>query len=128
MTADTFYMQDSRSYVGNDMLFWAHGGRGYTTDVSKAQTYSRDEALLMHSSRPTDIPWLKSYIDQRTRPTVDMQCAKKVEATKEAGIELIALPRHKTEPTNCVGCGRFVSVIDKYSSAGCPSCGADNRP
>lgn len=29
-----FYLQDSRSYVGNDVLWWAKGGgEGYTTDL-----------------------------------------------------------------------------------------------
>lgn len=31
-----YYLQDKRQYVGNDMLWWAKDGAGYTTDVSKA--------------------------------------------------------------------------------------------
>src|SRR5690554_6154990 len=67
-----FYMQDSRQYVGNDVLFWAKKG-GYTTDVSKAALFDKELAARMHESRPTDIPWPQKYIESKTRPAVDMQ-------------------------------------------------------
>ncbi|MES2319957.1 MAG: hypothetical protein V4631_20955 [Pseudomonadota bacterium] len=70
MSKNQFYLQDSRSYVGNDLLFWSKDGKGYTTDVSKAQVYSREQALAQHQSRETDIPWPKAYIDAKTRPAV----------------------------------------------------------
>lgn len=75
-----FYLQDSRSYVGNDVLWWVKGGRGYTTDLSKAQTYTKADALAQHEMRKTDIPWPKGYIDGKTRPAVDMQYIKRSEA------------------------------------------------
>lgn len=68
-----FYLQDTRSYVGNDVLFWAIDGRGYTTDVSKAQVYTREAAFAQHEQRRTDRPWPKEYIDRHTRPAVDHQ-------------------------------------------------------
>jgi len=83
MTADEFYLQDSRSYVGNDMSFWAKGG-GYTTDVSKAQVYTKLQAVSQHESRNSDIPWTKAYIDSKTRPAVDMQYVNHNEAMMEA--------------------------------------------
>lgn len=70
---DEYYLQDNRCYIGNDILFWAKDGKGYTTDTSKAQVYTRKQAYEQHESRGTDIPWLKSYINERTRPSVDMQ-------------------------------------------------------
>lgn len=89
MSDQLFYLQDSRSYVGNDVMWWAHEGNGYTTDLSKAQTYSKDEAQRMHNSRPSDIPWPKDYIDKKTRPAVDMQYIKRDEALAGTGIELL---------------------------------------
>ena len=68
-----FYMQDKRQYVGNDMLWWAKDGKGYTCDLSKALIWSKFDALVQAESRDTDIPWPKEYIDARTRPTVDVQ-------------------------------------------------------
>lgn len=71
--ADEWYLQDTRSFVGNDVLWWAKDGNGYTTDVSKAQVYSRDAAFRQAAMRGTDRAWPKTYIDGKTRPAVDMQ-------------------------------------------------------
>lgn len=83
---DQWLLQDSRSYVGNDVLFWAKGG-GYTTDVSKAQTFSREEAFRLSAMRDTDRPWPKAYIDGKTRPAVDMQYIKHREAMQPYAVE-----------------------------------------
>lgn len=125
---DKYYLQDSRSYVGNDMLFWARGGNGYTTDLSKAEVYSKDDAVKQHRGRETDIPWPKAYIDVRWRPAVDMQYVNRTEALAGTGIELIKPPMIKRETYNCHQCGRFMSIGTYYSESGCPNCGANNRP
>ncbi|MDB5937499.1 MAG: hypothetical protein JWQ01_4843 [Massilia sp.] len=125
MSADQFYLQDSRSYVGNDMQFWKAGG-GYTTDVSKARIYTKQDAVALHQIRETDIPWPKDYIDARTRPAVDMQYVKRDEALAGTGIELTKPKRYKPEPVKCCGCGRFIKAIDQYDD--CRHCGVDNRP
>ncbi len=80
MEMDAFYLQDSRGYVGNDMLFWAKDGKGYTTDLSNAHVYTKDEAYRQHAIRETDIPWPKEYIDSKARPAVDRQYLKRSEA------------------------------------------------
>lgn len=82
-----FYLQDSRSYVGNDLLFWAIGG-GYTTDVSKADVFGQEDAQKQHDQRKTDIPWPKEYIDAHTRPAVDMQYLHRALALEGTGIVL----------------------------------------
>jgi len=74
--SNQYYLQDSRDFVGNDMLFWQLGG-GYTTDVSRAEVFTKDSALKQHSDRETDIPWPVEYIDSITRPAVDVQYADK---------------------------------------------------
>jgi hypothetical protein len=123
---DQFYLQDSRNCVGNDMLFWAKDGKGYTTDLRLAHVYIKAEALAQHDSRPTDIPWPKEYIDAKTRPAVDMQYVKRDEALAGTGIKLRKPPRQKPDTINCTGCGRFVN--DEQRFIDCPNCGADNRP
>lgn len=80
MSDKMFYLQDSRSYVGNDVLWWAKDGRGYTTDLRKAHIYTEVEAQKKNSNRKTDIPWPKDYIDAKTRPAVDMQYINRNEA------------------------------------------------
>jgi hypothetical protein len=71
-----YYMQDSRSYIGNCMKWWKLGG-GYTADLCEAQVWTESAAMRQHASRETDIPWTKEVIDELARPTVDMQKAKK---------------------------------------------------
>lgn len=122
-----FYLQDSRSYVGNDVLWWATGGNGYTTDLSKAQTYSRDDVQRMHNSRQTDIPWPKAYIDGKTRPAVDMQYIRRDEALAGTGIELVKPAKAKKEVRKCHSCGAFMSEQQLWAGD-CPKCGKDNRP
>lgn len=125
MTDDLFYLQDSRSYVGNDVMFWAIGGKGYTTDLRKAQTYTREEAQRMHKSRPSDIPWAKSYIDSKTRPAVDMQYIKREDGVIGAGIDLVEPPKQTSRRDRCETCKAFIKSPFLQS---CQKCGDDNRP
>jgi len=117
---DLYYMQDSRSYVGNDIMFWAKNGNGYTTDLRLAEVYTKEEAVSMHQSRSTDIPWPKDYIDAKTRPAVDMQYVKISEALADTGIELT---KPKKEPrSRCTECKSFVGKSWPYIP--CAKCGA----
>jgi hypothetical protein len=125
--SELYYLQDSRSYVGNDVLWWARDGNGYTTDLSKAHVYTKADAVIHHNSRETDIPWPKDYIDGKTRPAVDMQYIKRDEALAGTGITLRKPQKPRKEVVNCIGCGRFLSMSQVYLGD-CPSCGADNRP
>jgi len=122
-----FYLQDSRSYVGNDVLWWAKDGRGYTTDLSKAHIYTKEDAQRQHDSRPSDIPWPKDYIDQKTRPAVDVQHIKRDEALSGSGIVLVKPEKPKSERVKCHACGAFMSERQLWAGA-CGKCGADNRP
>ncbi|KVN62739.1 hypothetical protein [Burkholderia anthina] len=125
MTA-LFYLQDSRSFVGNDVLWWADPD-GYTTDLRKARLFTRDDAQQHHNIRETDIPWPKEYIDAKTRPAVDVQYIRRDEALAGTGITLTKPRKQRADRVNCVGCGRFLRDADRYS-IDCPNCGADNRP
>lgn len=122
-----FYVQDSRSYVGNDMLFWGLNGNGYTTDLRRAQLYTQEQAQAMHNSRETDIPWPKEYIEAKTRPACDMQYVKREEALAGTGIVLSERKPERKEQFRCQGCGKFLSEIDFWGGS-CPHCGEDSRP
>lgn len=126
--SDLFYVQDSRSYVGNDMLFWGGlNGNGYTTDLRKAQLYTQEQAQAMHNSRETDIPWPKAYIDAKTRPAVDMQYVKRAEALAGTGTVLAERKPKREEPLRCQGCGSFISKVNFWAGC-CPRCQEDSRP
>ncbi|KPX60505.1 hypothetical protein ALQ99_01788 [Pseudomonas syringae pv. lapsa] len=77
-----FYLQDSRdhAYVGDGLSFWAKEGKGYVTDLAKAEIYTIEQAT---SHRDTDIPWPKEYVDARKRLGVDCQCVTHLEALQQ---------------------------------------------
>lgn len=81
LDSDLYYMQDTRNYCGNDMMFWAEGG-SYTTDVSKARLFTKAKAEAQHKSRASDLPWPRWYIDSKTRPAVDFQYVDYKEAMR----------------------------------------------
>ena len=67
-----YYVQDSRSYVGNAVLWHGIGGNGYVTDLSKAHKYSYDEIQKFYP-RETDIVWESSYVENNIKQYVDSQ-------------------------------------------------------
>lgn len=71
---ESFYLQDSRFYIGNDMVWWSKEGKKFTTDLDKARMFTQAEAMAMHHVRHTDIPWPVDYIREHSQCSVDMQC------------------------------------------------------
>ena len=67
---DEYFIQDSRSFVGNDVLWWRPNGNGYTTVLEEAGIYSHEEAA---GKRPSDIAWPIQTIRPLVRSTIDMQ-------------------------------------------------------
>ncbi|MFK3794779.1 hypothetical protein [Pseudomonas sp. NPDC088444] len=78
--ADQFYLQDSRSYVGDNLTFWAKDGQGYVTDLDKAEVFTAEQAT---SHRDTDVPWPKTYIDARSHIGVDHQYLRLEDAAEQ---------------------------------------------
>lgn len=72
-----YYIQDSRSYVGNCMVFWGHNNNGYVCDISKVGLYTYEQAIEQFKSRSTDIPWKKQDIEKGIKRFVDHQYVKK---------------------------------------------------
>ena len=46
--SDEYLIQDSRSYVGNCVLWWREHGRGYTTDIDDAGRFTEEVARQVH--------------------------------------------------------------------------------
>lgn len=130
IVSELYYLQDNRQYVGNDILWWAINGEGYTTDINRAQTYMKEQALSQHQCRETDIPWPKTYVDKHTRPAVDMQYVDIKTALQGTGIELTKPEKPKKEKFNCFKCGKFVTEDEYYQRiyAGypCKKCEEEN--
>lgn len=68
---DLYVLQDSRSDADNQLLFWAKGATGYTTDLNKAHRFTHEEALEQQRDRGTDIPHRVGDLMQTTPVTVD---------------------------------------------------------
>lgn len=82
--SDLFYLQDSRSNVGTGATWWAKDGKGYTTNLDKAEQFTRDRAVGQYECRETDLPWPKAYIDERHHVGVDCQYVKPDESALAA--------------------------------------------
>jgi hypothetical protein len=118
---ELFYLQDSRSYTGNCMMWWAVGG-GYTSRLGDAAVYTLEAAQTLHNARETDIPWPKEYIEQRTALTVDHQYCKRDEALADSSLVLQKPKPHKKGMRQCGHCGVFINDIQQMVT-GCPKCG-----
>lgn len=68
-----FYLQDTRSTLGNNVVFWNIDGCGYGTNLDKLETYTLEEAQDHHNNRNSDVPLLKSLVDKLSIKAVDMQ-------------------------------------------------------
>ena len=73
-----YYIQDSRDFVGNSMLWWRPDGRGYTTDISQAGQYTHKP-----TDRDTDVLWPVEYINSIAQSHVDHQNAVQPGQTNE---------------------------------------------
>lgn len=65
---DLYFVQDSRKYVGNSVLWWVTDGKGYTTNLA--------EAMIVDKSwvgRDTDKLWLCSEVQKYATVQLDMQ-------------------------------------------------------
>lgn len=76
--SDLYYLQESRSFNGNYMMFWGLEDKGYTSDIRKAQTYSLEDAEKRASNRETDIPRKVSDIKPLARHCFDGQDLRKI--------------------------------------------------
>jgi hypothetical protein len=71
---EMFYVQDSRNYVGNSVLWWGLGSSGYVTQLDKAQKYTKAEILKDFSNgRETDIIWRANHVEDNIKTHVDIQ-------------------------------------------------------
>jgi hypothetical protein len=57
--AAEYYIQDSRTYVGNCAIWWEIASQGYTCDLNKAGIYAGRQAAKM---RQTDVPWPVEHV------------------------------------------------------------------
>jgi len=76
--SELFYLQDSRSYTGTNVVFWRTGGSGYGTNLDELEVYSLEDAQHQHNRRDSDVPLLKSLVDKLSIVAVDCQVLPEV--------------------------------------------------
>jgi hypothetical protein len=76
-----FYLQDSRSNLGSNVVFWHIDGCGYGTNLNNLEVYTLADAQSHHNRRNSDVPLLKSLVDELSVSAVDHQ------ALSDAGTE-----------------------------------------
>lgn len=69
----TYFIQDTRSYVGNSVLWWRADGKGYTTDLEDAWEVDEDKACRIERNRETDKAWPADVARAAARTHVDVQ-------------------------------------------------------
>jgi hypothetical protein len=70
-----FYIQNvSAGYIGNNPVFWAIGGRGYTSYIDRAEKFSEADARAMvdHDSRKWRM-WSVEEVEPHIYRTVECQ-------------------------------------------------------
>jgi hypothetical protein len=65
---EMYYIQDTRTYVGNSVMWWRVGGNGYTTDLKHAW-----RVPATWRGRETDKLWPCSAIDAGSQLHFDHQ-------------------------------------------------------
>ena len=71
---EMYYVQDSRSYCGNSVFWWAKESRGYTTELNNAEKYTKDEIVKRFlNGRDSDVIWKASHVEKHIRTHIDAQ-------------------------------------------------------
>lgn len=60
---ELYYVQDTRSVVGNCALFWGKDRSGYVCNLAEAGQYTGKEVMSM---RDTDVPWPVDVVHANT--------------------------------------------------------------
>ena len=68
-----YFIQDTRSYIGNCPLWWGKNSSGYTTNIAQAGRYTREQAIAQMNCRGSDLPWRCVEIEPLIRNTIDAQ-------------------------------------------------------
>lgn len=75
--SDRYYIQDSRTFVGNCVVFWGPNGAGYTCHLDNAGIYSLEEARS-RTERESDLFIPVEDIQPIASLMVDMQRLRRI--------------------------------------------------
>lgn len=79
MSDRRYYIQDTRTYFGDTILWWGPNGGGYTCKLVEAGLYTEEEAARIFRLRGTDVPVLQEDALRAAQPTVMVGDLRKVQ-------------------------------------------------
>lgn len=71
-TDSEYYIQDTRFYWGDYVVWWGPNNSGYTVDLDKAGLYTLEEAERIEQIRGTDKKWHRRDVEQAIVRAVDV--------------------------------------------------------
>ena len=77
---DLYYIQDTRTYVGNSVMWWRVDGHGYTPNLDEAW-----KVPATWRGRDTDKLWPCKEIDARATRQFDMQLFREIQSLQKVG-------------------------------------------
>jgi hypothetical protein len=69
----TYFIQDTRAFVGNCVYWWAKDGAGYTTHLDDAWEVDEETARAAENNRDTDKAWPADVVRAAASMQVDVQ-------------------------------------------------------
>jgi len=73
MQGKLYYIQDSRGFTGNSVMWWRPNGNGYTSDLDAAWKVDEAKAKQICRCRETDKMWPCDEIDRLAQRHFDFQ-------------------------------------------------------
>lgn len=77
MGEELYYIQDTRQYADDLVIWWRKDSRGYTTDIELAQTYSKAETEVasrtLNGRHPVHVAWPKILVDDLRSKTIERE-------------------------------------------------------
>ena len=101
MRHNLYYIQDTRSFTGNHVMWWGKDNKGYVTSLDNAEIYTYDEAVKIIKNRNTDVMWDFNFINSITSRVVDMQ---ELDNSFKITQEILAYSCRKCKDKGCELC------------------------
>lgn len=122
----TYFIQDTRSYVGNSVMWWRVDGHGYTCHLEDAWEVDEEKARRIERGRDTDKAWPADIVRAAASMHVDAQrLPERPELPDAAGLVSLSCSAcgkgHADEGTWAERAHRTHRCVDDAYGKGCGS-------
>lgn len=118
MKSKRFYLACLRDTVGNNVAFHGKNGRGYTSDIDKAECYSLESAQkAWNGGREFDIPLCADRVDELAVYHVDCQLLPCDSEGEPVAGKYVAFKKRKWNGNDVFWLGEDGEFTDDFSKA-----------